>query len=268
MVVFPNAKINIGLHIINKREDGYHNLESIFYPIGLCDILEIQKSTHFQFTQTGLEIGGDPLKNLVVRAYNLVQEKLGIDPVHIHLHKVIPTGAGIGGGSADATFMIIALDKLFDLQLTNRELKDLALQCGSDCPFFVENSPALVTGRGENVEKIDFSLKNYWIKLVHPGIHSSTKDAFSGCRPRTKSTLNKSVIKDDIKSFSKLFINDFEQTIFRIYPEVAKIKTALENEGSLYTSMSGSGSSVYGIFESKPEKTMPGYFEYIGKLRF
>jgi 4-diphosphocytidyl-2-C-methyl-D-erythritol kinase len=268
MVVFPNAKINIGLHIINKREDGYHNLESIFYPIGLCDILEIQKSTEFRFTQSGLEIKGNQEQNLVTRAYTLMREKFGIGAVNIHLHKVIPMGSGLGGGSADATFALKALNQLFNLGLGETELLELALVLGSDCPFFVYNVPCRVTGRGENLEKTGSQLKNFWVKVVHSGLHVSTKDAFRGVTPRGTLNHSEPINLRDIFSLPKRLKNDFEINLFTNYPVLSALAQKLRKEKALYVSLTGSGSALYGIFEHEPARTNLSEFEYIGRLTF
>jgi len=268
MVVFPNAKINIGLHVLNKRDDGFHNLESIFYPIGLCDILEIVKAKEFAFTQSGLEISGNPKKNLVVKAYEILKREYKIGPVAIHLHKVIPTEAGLGGGSSDATFTLKLLRDIFDLKIEEDVFLKLALELGSDCPFFLFNKPCLVTGRGEKIIEIDFNLTNYWIKLIHPAIKISTKDAFEKIKPNRESYNLESVINRDTRNNLKRFINDFEIQLFYQYQELQLIKDQLKKEGAIYASLSGSGSSLYGIFEIEPKKTETSYFEYIGQLAY
>ena len=268
MVVFPNAKINIGLHIINKRKDGYHNLESIFYPVGLCDILEVVTAKEFSFTQTGLAVSGSISQNIVVKAYDLLKNRFNIGPAAIHLHKIIPTGAGLGGGSSDAAFTLKALNALFELNIGQHELADLALELGSDCPFFIHNKPMLVKGRGEHLQKIEMRLQHLWIKIVHTGLHVSTKTAFEGIslKEPTKS-INTSNYSDK-KTLLNRFKNDFEDTIFKIYPNLSDLKKDLQNEGAFYTAMTGSGSAIYGIFESEPRKTGIAAFEYIGQLEY
>lgn len=266
MVVFPNAKINIGLQVLDKREDGYHNIESIFYPVGLCDVLEIVRSNEFSFTQSGLPVFGEMTDNLVVKAYQLLQKEYNIGSVSIHLHKVIPTGAGLGGGSSDATFALKLLNELFELKMDDSKLKSFSLKLGSDCPFFVNNEPSLVSGRGEIFNKTNLKLTNKWIKIVHIGLHISTKEAFSGISTNMKSTAELSIDYTVNELDLKRCKNDFEQYIFRSHPILSHFKNGLLKQGAIYAAMTGSGSAIFGIFESEPTKTNTDYFEYIGKL--
>ncbi|MBI3135229.1 MAG: 4-(cytidine 5'-diphospho)-2-C-methyl-D-erythritol kinase [Bacteroidetes bacterium] len=266
MVVFPNIKINLGLNVLSKRPDGYHNLQSIFYPVQWCDILEIVKSDEFLFKVSGLEIPGKPEENLVIKAYKLLQKEFDLPPVAIYLHKVIPTGAGLGAGSSDATFTLSLLNKLFDLKLTDEALLNYAAMLGSDCPFFVYNSPCLVTGRGENVQKITLNLSGYWIKLVHTGLEISTREAFQGIQPNNNASDLISAINKDPKLYKNCFKNDFELYLMANYPVLNQLKTELQKEGAFYVSMSGSGSAFYGLFEKKPTNTGIGKFEFITKL--
>lgn len=261
MIVFPNAKINIGLNITSKRKDGFHNLESIFYPINWLDILEINKSDVFEFTSSGLTIDTNTANNLVVRAYNLMVERYNITPCKIHLHKQIPMGAGLGGGSADASFTLTALNTLFNLDISVNDLEKMADSLGSDCPFFIENTPKFVTGKGDQMHTTDLNLSNYYIKLVNPGIHISTKDAFNGILPNSNaSTLNPLSLEDLINNVP---VNDFETTVFSKHPELKKLKEKLKSEGALYSSMTGTGSTVYGIYESRPSLTFENDTEII-----
>jgi len=266
MVVFPNAKINVGLQVLNKRDDGYHNIESIFYPVGLCDVLEIVKSSQFSFSQSGLPIQAESIDNLVIKAYNLINQEVGIGPVAIHLHKVIPMGAGLGGGSSNATFTLKLLNELFELKLDDSKLKSLALVLGSDCPFFVKNEPSLVSGRGEIFNTTNLNLTNKWIKIIHTGLHISTKEAFSNILSKSDLNVSKSIKYTDNSLNLKRFINAFEKNIFKNSLQLQEIKNRLKTEGAIYASMSGSGSSIYGIFDSEPVKTNSENFEYIGKL--
>jgi len=266
MVVFPNAKINIGLQVLNKREDGYHNIESIFYPVGLCDVLEIVKSSEFSYVQSGLLIQGESIDNLVIKAYNLINQEFAIGSVAIHLHKIIPTGAGLGGGSSNATFTLKLLNELFGLKLDDSKLKSLALVLGSDCPFFVKNEPSLVCGRGEFFNDTKLNLTDKWIKIVHIGLHISTKEAFSKITLKNELNVSKSSSYSDDKLILKHFINAFEKNIFENHPQLKEIKKILEQEGAIYASMTGSGSAIYGIFDSEPVKSATENFEYIGKL--
>ncbi len=271
MIFFPGCKINIGLNVINKRADGYHNLESIFFPLLLSDVLEIIESDHFSIQTTGLPIEGDHSDNLIVKAYYLLQDIYQLPPVKIHLHKHVPMGAGLGGGSADGTATLLGLNNMFDLKIPTQELERLADQLGSDCSFFVKNKPSFVQGKGEIHSEITLDLSSYYLQLIHPDIHISTKEAFSGIgfSSATNSLVNK--IQAPIESWKENISNDFENTIFPNHPEIAEIKAKLYQNGAIYASMTGTGSSVYGIFNHKPNsliKTiLPStYFEWISKL--
>jgi 4-diphosphocytidyl-2-C-methyl-D-erythritol kinase len=253
MIVFPNAKINIGLFVLNKRPDGFHNLESIFYPINWVDILEIVPSKTFQFTTSGLNIDGEITNNLVVKAYRLIKENHDIPACHIHLHKQIPMGAGLGGGSADAAFTLTLLNRLFGLNIERTLLLKYADQLGSDCPFFIENTPKFVKGKGEVLEDVGLNLKGYYIKLIYPNIHISTKQAFNGLNINStnRPCLKNSTVSDLLTSPTKI-TNDFESTVFHQFPELKKIKQQLLNEGAFYASMTGTGSTLYGLFKNEP----------------
>jgi 4-diphosphocytidyl-2-C-methyl-D-erythritol kinase len=252
MIVFPNAKINLGLFITEKRTDGFHNLESLFLPIPLYDILEVTHTTEdTSLICTGKSSDIPTEKNIVYKAWQLLRESYGIGNVHIHLHKIIPSGAGMGGGSSDGSFMLKALNELFQLNLIVEQLEDLSAKLGSDCPFFINNTAALVTGRGEGVEPIDFNLEGKYLVVVNPGIHISTAQAFQGIKPRSSEFNWKEFIQH--KDFEKVELrNDFEQSVFQLYPEIAEIKKKFISEGAVYSSMSGTGSTVYGFFEHEP----------------
>ncbi len=249
MLFFPNAKINIGLNITSKRADGYHNLESIFYPIAWRDILEIIPSKQLSFESTGLSIPGQG--NLCLKAYELMKSHYGITPVSMHLHKNIPIGAGLGGGSSDAAFTLMALNTIFELGLEKDKLKKMAAQLGADCPFFIDNTSSLTSGIGELLNPIDLDMSNYHLLVVKPDIFVSTKEAFSAIVPQTPSLSIEEEIKMPIEKWT--LKNDFEDIIFPQYPELLKIKKSLIQAGALYASMSGSGSSLYGIFYEKPK---------------
>jgi len=260
MIVFPNAKINLGLFITEKRTDGFHNLESLFLPIPLCDILEVTVTTeNTSLVCTGESSDIPTEKNIVYKAWKLLQEECGIGNVKIHLHKIIPSGAGMGGGSSDGTFMLKALNELFHLNLGIHRLEELSAQLGSDCPFFVQNKPALISGRGEVVQPVDFNLKGKYLTIVNPGIHIATAQAFQGIQPQAsnfdwKTFVEKQELTDALK-------NDFEPQVFNLFPEIEKIKDSLMTEGATYASMSGTGSTVYGVFNEKPEmKWSENYF--------
>lgn len=256
MIVFPNCKINLGLHVVNKRDDGYHDLETIFYPIPLKDSLEIIVDTNapnktIEFSQSGLLVKGNNQDNLCVKAYNLLAAEYPNFPaVKAHLHKAIPMGAGLGGGSADASFMLKLLNEKCNLSLSEERLMHYALQLGSDCPFFIYNKPCFAKGRGENLSPIQLNLKGYQLVIVNPGIHISTALAFSGCKPQNPSISLKEIVKEPVEKWKNLLINDFEDSIFRAYPEIEEIKKNLYSKGAIYASMSGTGSSVYGLFSS------------------
>ncbi|MBT6699757.1 MAG: 4-(cytidine 5'-diphospho)-2-C-methyl-D-erythritol kinase [Flavobacteriales bacterium] len=248
MIVYPNAKINLGLNVLSKKEDGYHDISSVFYPVKECvDILEIIKSERFEFTRSGIEISDG--ENLCEKAWKLLDNDFGIGNVKIHLHKQIPIGAGLGGGSADASFTLKYLTELFDLNLNNKELEKYALRLGADCPFFIDNTPKLVEGIGEKMTSIDLDLSNYEIRLVNPDIHISTKEAYSGIVPKTPVLSVEKIIELPIIEWKGKLKNDFEESIFEKHQQLEGIKDELYKQGSIYSSMSGSGSIVFGISE-------------------
>ena len=247
MIVYPNAKINLGLNILKKREDGYHDISSVLYPVMECvDILEIIKSERFEFTRSGIEISDG--ENLCEKAWKLLDTDFGIGNVKIHLHKQIAIGAGLGGGSADASFTLKSLNELFDLNLNNKELEKYALRLGADCPFFIDNTPKLVEGIGEKMTSIDLDLSECNIRLINPEIHISTKEAYSEVVPKTPKKSIEKLIKLDVKEWKNKLKNDFEDSVFAKYPQLEKIKEDLYNEGDVYASMTGSGSVIFGVF--------------------
>ncbi|WP_192348149.1 4-(cytidine 5'-diphospho)-2-C-methyl-D-erythritol kinase [Algoriphagus sp. Y33] len=253
MISFPNAKINLGLHITAKRKDGYHNIESCMIPIPLTDALEmITDSKKTIFTASGFDIPGDSKDNLILRAYQLLKKDFpNLPHVCIHLHKNIPMGAGLGGGSADAAFALKLMNNLFDLILDDFLLEEYAAQLGSDCAFFVENTPKIARGRGELLEPVELDLSGTHLVLVNPGIHIGTKEAYAGVTPAPPKIKLEEVLKDKSRWQSDL-VNDFEASIFPNHPEIAAIKSKLYENGAYYAAMSGSGSSVFGLFEEKP----------------
>ena len=256
MIVFPNCKINLGLHILRKRADGYHDLETVFYPVRFTDILELipDRETSggpVHYSQTGLQIQGEAADNLCVKAYHLLKKDFPeLPPVKMHLHKVIPTGAGLGGGSSDAAFTIRLLNDYFKLGLSKEQLLQYALVLGSDCPFFILNKPAFATGRGELLEPVTTDLTSYTLVIVNPGIHVPTAKAFAGIRPALPEKSLKEIIAQPVSSWADELVNDFEKPIFYQYPEIAAIKDELYRAGAVYASMSGSGSTVYGLFSA------------------
>lgn len=251
MVTFPNCKINIGLNVIGKRTDGYHDIETVFYPIAVKDALEVLPSKKFNFQLSGIAVNGSTDQNLCVKAFNLLKKDFpGLPQVSIHLHKAIPTGAGLGGGSADGAFMLLLLNEQFELKLTQEKLISYALQLGSDCPFFIHNTPCFATGRGENLTPVEFDLSLYKIVLVNPAIQISTKEAFARLTlPKPlKNILH--IIHQPIQTWKDDLKNDFEESVFQLFPSIKMIKDELYNLGALYSSMTGSGSTVFGIFKS------------------
>ena len=270
MLTFPNCKINLGLNILRKREDGYHDLETVFYPIPLKDALEIirGKSTvsSEQFTTSGLQIQGNNEDNLCLKAYHLLKKDfLTLPSIQMHLHKVIPMGAGLGGGSADGAFALKLLNDAFHLNLTKEQLIDYALQLGSDCPFFILNKPCFATGRGEMMEEIALDLSEYQFVIINPKIHIGTGWSFSNITPKIPERSIKDIIQQPIKIWKDTLINDFELPAIQHYPEIGDIKTELYKYGAIYSSMTGSGSTVYGIFEKEQQLKLPfpqHYFVY------
>lgn len=252
MICFPNAKINLGLNIVSRRANGYHNLETVFYPIRLKDALEIvpsESNEPYRFFQTGIEIKGNADDNLVIKALKLISQEKEIPPIDVHLLKKIPFGAGLGGGSSNAAFMLKLLNETFSLGYSEIDLIRLAAQLGADCPFFIINKPAFATGIGEELEVIELDLSNYVFVLVKPDVFVSTKDAFAMITPAQPEISLKEIIKQPVSEWKELMRNDFEASIFPKYPEIGKIKQKLYDYGAVYASMSGSGSSVYGFFE-------------------
>jgi 4-diphosphocytidyl-2-C-methyl-D-erythritol kinase len=266
MISYPSAKINIGLHIVEKRPDGYHDIESIFYPIPLFDILEINKSQKFIFTCSGIAIDGDRDSNLVVKAYKILQKLYALDPVHIHLHKQIPMGAGLGGGSADAAYALKMLNQLFHLNIGTHQLEKYALEIGSDCPFFIDNTPKYVTGIGEKMEHIQIDLAGQYLYIINPGIHISTVEAYGQIIPKKSDIDLITEASHPIASWQKSLENAFEKPVFTLHPTIEKIKEQLRKAGALYTSMSGTGSTVYGIFNFPPKKLENYAYEKVLKL--
>ena len=264
MIVYPNAKINIGLNITEKRNDGFHNLESIFYPIDWCDILEINKSDTFEFTTSGLPIDVDYESNIIIKAYRLIESKYSITACKIHLHKQIPMGAGLGGGSSNASFTLKVLNDLFDLKISEKELLSFAEELGSDCPFFIKNTAQYIQGKGEIMTVSKLDLQGYFIKLVNPNIHISTQLAFRNVKPKMPVM--------DLRNCSVLelrkgnIVNDFEQSVFPIYKSLEKIKNTIKNENAFYVSMTGTGSTIFGLYEKKPNYTFNTYIEKIIEL--
>jgi 4-diphosphocytidyl-2-C-methyl-D-erythritol kinase len=256
MLVFPKAKINLGLNITGKRSDGYHNIETAFYPVNLCDALELVanvKGAQKDFlTLTGYTLPGNSEENIVLRAIEKLRENYPVPYLRIHLHKNIPAGAGLGGGSSDAACTLRTLNRIFGLSLNADELKTIAAGLGSDSPFFIDCKPAIASGRGEILTPMQISLNGLFTVLINPGIIINTKEAYDKCIPAVPEISLTEKIRRPISEWKELVVNDFEKTIFTVHPEIKAIKQVLYDSGAIYSSMSGSGSTVYGIFYEKP----------------
>ena len=251
MVSFPNAKINIGLQITEKRSDGFHNLKSCFYPVGWCDVLEILPAEKLSFKSTGISIPGNPETNLCLKAYHLIKQDFNVPSVMIHLHKVIPIGAGLGGGSADCAFTIKTLNNLFELHLTTEQMENYARKLGSDCAFFIQNRPKYCVGKGDEFSEIGLDLSDKFIVLINPNIHISTAEAYAGVKPMKTEIDLKEILQKPVNQWVNIVTNDFEHHLLPKYPIISTIKEQLYANGSVYASMTGSGSTVFGIFEEE-----------------
>jgi len=260
MLVFPKAKINLGLRITGRRPDGYHDIETLFYPVNLCDALELVSDPGQPGKDTlsvsGIEIPGMAEDNIVLKAVRRLREDFPVPYLRIHLHKNIPSGAGLGGGSSDAAFMLKAVNRTFSLGLSAPDLKNIAAGLGSDCPFFVDCLPSFASGRGEILTPAGTILEDYYAVLLNPGIKISTREAYGNCSPSKPSVPLQTLVKRPVNEWKEIIVNDFEKTAFPFHPEIKEIKQALYSSGAVYSSMSGSGSTVYGIFKEKP--VIPG----------
>ena len=259
MLVFPNSKINLGLNILDKRPDGFHNLETIFIPIPLKDSLEIirakENTTDVIFSQSGFAIDGKAEDNLCIKAYHLLKKDFPQLPaVQMHLHKTVPMGAGLGGGSADAAFTLKLLNEKFHLNLSDEQLINYSLTLGSDCPFFIINKPCFANGRGERLEPVDNSLTNHYLVLINTGIHINTGWAFTQLRNEpAENRLSKNLyqqIQQPIQNWRNTIVNDFEIPVFALHPQLKEIKEMLYSKGAVYAAMSGSGSTIFGLFDN------------------
>lgn len=249
MICFPNAKINLGLNVVSKRRDGYHNIETLFYPIPLKDALEVVKADLFSFNQHGISLDAPAETNLVIKAMRLLEEHHSLPPLEVHLLKAIPFGAGLGGGSSDAASMLKLLNDLCNLHLSTDQLEQMAAKIGADCPFFIRNTPVFASGIGDLFEPIELSLKGYYLCLIKPDCSVSTPEAYALIDPKPPTRSLKEIIKQPISQWREVMKNDFEKSICTKYPEIGSIKRALYEAGAVYASMSGSGSSVFGLFE-------------------
>ena len=279
MIVFPCAKINLGLNIVSKREDGYHNLETVFYPIPLYDALEIKymdekfpSDTACDLKVTGNAVDCDEQKNLVVKAYHILAADYQLQRIHTHLYKHIPSQAGLGGGSSDAAFMIRLLDERFRLNIGNPEMERYAARLGADCAFFIEAEPAYAEGIGDVLmpaDGPDGNLQGYYLCVVKPDVAVSTKEAYSAITPKKPAKSCRDIVRQPIETWKEELVNDFEEPIFKMHPELVAIKLKLYDQGAAYASMSGSGSALYGIFKEEPkgiEEQFDGMFCEVMKL--
>ncbi len=264
MIVFPNCKVNLGLNILKKREDGYHNIETVFYPIPLHDIFEVvlynskNRTSSLPFSFSGIPVKGSVRSNLCHKAFWLLKKDFpNLPHIAMHLHKVIPSGAGLGGGSANAAFALTTFNKLFALHLTEQQLISYAAELGSDCPFFIINKPCSGSGRGEILQPVQLDLSGYKMVLVNPGIHINTGDAFRQLAPSAPALPVKEAVLLPVQEWKNALVNDFEKVIFSLHPAIAGIKEQLYNAGAMYASMSGSGSTVFGLFNKADTVALP-----------
>jgi len=252
MISFPNAKINIGLQITEKRPDGFHNLETVFLPVGWTDALEIAESDELRFTTSGINISGSPESNLVMKAYSLLRKDFNLPALKIHLHKQIPFGAGLGGGSADSAFMLRLLNHALNLDISQEKLLEYAAVLGSDCPFFILNKPVFATGTGNIMNEINLNVKGLSLLLVKPPVEVSTAKAFQFVVPQKPEVSLSELINLPVSEWKNNIVNQFESSVFPQYPAISEIKAQLYNMGAVYASMSGSGSCVFGLFNELP----------------
>ncbi|MCU0473625.1 MAG: 4-(cytidine 5'-diphospho)-2-C-methyl-D-erythritol kinase [Bacteroidales bacterium] len=272
MITFPKAKINLGLRVTDKRADGFHDIETVFYPVGLTDALEFIISSDSVKTDelvvTGINIGLLHDKNLVIQAVKKLRETFPVPFLKIHLHKAIPSGAGLGGGSSDAAYILKGINKCLNLSVSDSQLKSIALELGSDCPFFINPVPSLATGRGEILKPVGAVLEGYYIILLNPGISISTRDAYLNSHISQSENNLQLMVNQPVTEWKKVISNDFEDYAFKLYPQISDLKKALYKLGAVYSSMSGSGSTVYGIFSEKPEITgkLKNFMIFEGKL--
>ena len=258
MIVFCNAKVNIGLRINGKRSDGFHDLQSYFLPVPIKDALEIIDADHdgLQIFMSGTELPESGGANICTKAYDLLSEKFKLSGLDLHLLKTIPVGAGMGGGSSNAAAMLHLLNEKFDLKIENDELRIFAAELGSDVPFFIDNVPTMVSGRGEVLDPFHVDLSNYWMQIINPGIHCSTAKIFGKHHIEPRSEDLKILLERPIAEWRDHIFNDLETAAFELYPEIGKIKDSFYARGALYASMSGSGSSVFGIFKGEPRNNI------------
>ena len=269
MIAFPNAKINLGLRILKKRSDGFHDIETCMYPIGWQDAIEIIEHGKLELSTSGLEVPGDDKSNLCIRAYKALQKAYGLPNAKIHLHKVIPFGAGLGGGSSDAAFVMKVASEIFQLFLEDDLLEEIAAELGSDCAFFIKNQPAIAGGRGNELEVLNFNPDGYYALVIYPNIAIGTALAYKNVVPDAEGINIEDALSKPIEEWKNHLHNQFEDTIFPAFPLLKEIKGALYQQGAVYASMSGSGSAMYGLFKNEPQIESwkeSGYAIWSGKL--
>lgn len=277
MIVFPIAKINLGLNVVEKRPDGYHNLQTVFYPVPIKDALEVQQmdegfpsDVDCDLKVTNIAIEGDEQRNLVVRAYLLLKQDFPTLPrIHTHLWKGIPTQAGMGGGSSDCAYMIRLLNALFDLQLSDEQMIQYAARLGADCAFFIKSEPCYAEGIGEKMQPIGLDLSECYIGVVRPDIPVPTKEAFSRIHPHYPQVCPKEAVMQPVETWRETLVNDFEESVFALHPEIGAIKEQLYKMGATYAAMSGSGSALFGLFKERPDtlgRQFPDMFTFCSRL--
>lgn len=258
MIAFPHCKINLGLHVVSRRPDGYHNLETCFYPIPWTDIIEILPAEKFELVLTGEAVPGKEESNLCARAYRALAEDFGLPPAHIHLHKILPMGAGLGGGSSDGAFTLKLLNEVFSLGLGPAQLASYASRLGSDCAFFLQDGPCIGLGKGDQLKPLPLSLKGKYIAIVKPDVSISTSEAYGGVTAKQPPIPLEQILEEkDLGQWKHLLKNDFEESVFRAHPELREFKETLYASGALYASLTGSGAALYGLFDQAiqlPEK--------------
>lgn len=265
MINFPNCKVNLGLHITEKRVDGFHNIETVFYPVNWRDALEIVAAgtEPISIISSGLPVYGKTEDNIIFKAWKALTLKHNLPPIKVYLHKVLPMGAGLGGGSSDAAFFLKMANQQFNLGLGSQQLMEIAKTLGADCSFFIENTPVFAVGKGDEFSPVRVDLSTFHLVVVYPGINSNTKEAYEGVKPAKPAKSVKDIVESEpIHNWKNTLFNDFETSIFKKYPEISKLKQNLYDQGAIYASLSGSGSAVFGIFKDKPELDLPKNYSW------
>lgn len=265
MISYPKSKINLGLHVTEKRSDGYHNIETVFHCVDWTDIIEVvpgpKHSRGVEIHISGLSVSGKHSDNLIVKAYNQLAQDYSIDAVKVYLHKQVPMGAGLGGGSADAAAMLKSLNEIFQLKISVAELEQRAAKLGADCAFFIEGKPVYATGTGTQFSSCTVNLGGWYIYIIHPGIHVGTAEAYSGVVPKKSEVSIPEILSLPVEEWKHHLRNDFENSVFAKHEEIAAVKANLYNHGAVYAAMSGSGSAVFGLFRDKPvQMNLPSHY--------